>query len=257
MHARVIFHGHVSSAELSELLRSAYVAAFPSRWETFGIVALEAMAAGVPVIVSAGTGLEAVVGDNYELVVGPPCDAEQLKKALGDILSDVELRNRLANTVSGRAQKVLEQGQVAIRELLENIKAKKLYPRRSLPIAQVTDLFRAVWISSEKSQSHLRQLLTEREAELQLLTAEVQRLDEIVHSQSSMIHSQNSMLLARDSMIHSQNSMILARDSMILQRDEGILHRDQIIADLQGELAAIRAATTGVAQSKESRSSKK
>ena len=47
--------GRISSEELKELIAVATVVAFPSSYEGFGLPVLEAMAAGVPVIVGAGT----------------------------------------------------------------------------------------------------------------------------------------------------------------------------------------------------------
>lgn len=57
----VIFTGFQSGRNLHQLYRIADVAAFPSLYEPFGIVALEAMAAGVPVVSSDAGGLKEVV----------------------------------------------------------------------------------------------------------------------------------------------------------------------------------------------------
>lgn len=58
---RVTFAGFVSDADRERLYRVADAAVFPSLYEPFGIVALEAMAAGCPVIVSSSGGLVEVV----------------------------------------------------------------------------------------------------------------------------------------------------------------------------------------------------
>lgn len=58
---RVYFTGFVSDEDLLKLYRVSDVAVFPSLYEPFGIVALEAMAAKVPVVVSDVCGLREVV----------------------------------------------------------------------------------------------------------------------------------------------------------------------------------------------------
>ena len=58
---RVFFTGYVEDETLIKLYRAADVAVYPSLYEPFGIVALEAMAARVPVVVSDAGGLREVV----------------------------------------------------------------------------------------------------------------------------------------------------------------------------------------------------
>jgi glycosyltransferase involved in cell wall biosynthesis len=55
--------GWVEKPELAELYRGAAALLLPSRYEGFGIPALEAMASGTPVVVSADPALREVVGD--------------------------------------------------------------------------------------------------------------------------------------------------------------------------------------------------
>src|SRR4029079_18633732 len=66
--------GYVSTAALAAELTRAHVLAFPSLFEGFGIPALEAMAAGVPVVASDRTSLPEVVGD-----AGPVGAAEDVQ----------------------------------------------------------------------------------------------------------------------------------------------------------------------------------
>lgn len=58
---RVIFTGKISDEERERLYRVADVAVFPSLYEPFGIVALEAMAAGCPLVVAQTGGLQEIV----------------------------------------------------------------------------------------------------------------------------------------------------------------------------------------------------
>jgi alpha-1,3-rhamnosyl/mannosyltransferase len=55
--------GYVSDEELARLYRGATAVAYPSRFEGFGIPVIEAMACGVPVVVSSHESLDEASGD--------------------------------------------------------------------------------------------------------------------------------------------------------------------------------------------------
>jgi glycosyltransferase involved in cell wall biosynthesis len=84
----VSFSGYVARETLARELRSAHVLAFPSLFEGFGIPALEAMAAGLPVVVSDRAALPEVVGDAGQVV--PAEDPEAWATALGRLLQPEE-----------------------------------------------------------------------------------------------------------------------------------------------------------------------
>ncbi len=72
--------------DIPALLASADVAVVPSRWEGFGLAAVEAMAAGVPVVASAVDALPGLLGDAGALV--PPEDPVALAEAIAGLLAD-------------------------------------------------------------------------------------------------------------------------------------------------------------------------
>ncbi len=84
----VKFLGLVNDAILSELYAIATVAAVPSTYEPFGIVALEAMAAGVPVVTAATGGLMDIFKDSVNGIVTEPGNAEDLGAGISFLLSD-------------------------------------------------------------------------------------------------------------------------------------------------------------------------
>jgi len=97
----VEFTGRVDDAALAELYRQAAVMVFPSRYEGFGLPALEAMACGCPVIASDRASLPEVVGDAALRV--DPDDVEAMAAALRRVLGDARLRSELRRRGLARA----------------------------------------------------------------------------------------------------------------------------------------------------------
>jgi glycosyltransferase involved in cell wall biosynthesis len=83
--------GWLSEPQIEAYYESADVVVIPSRWEGFGLVAAEAMRAGLPVIASNVGGLKEIVDDGVTGVLIPPDDDEALTNVLRD-LSDAQLR---------------------------------------------------------------------------------------------------------------------------------------------------------------------
>lgn len=82
--------GWLPPAQIEAFYRSADVVVVPSRWEGFGLIAVEAMRAELPVIASRVGGLPEIVGDGETGVLIPPDDKAALVNALRD-LSDERL----------------------------------------------------------------------------------------------------------------------------------------------------------------------
>ncbi len=92
---RTVFTGFVSDDELHALYNAAYVAVFPSLYEPFGIVALEAMSIGKPVIVSNTGGLSEIVEHGKNGLKVPPGDIEALANAIIELLLKPETAERM------------------------------------------------------------------------------------------------------------------------------------------------------------------
>lgn len=90
---RIFFAGRVSDEKLSEYYQKADVFVLPSidKSEAYGMVLLEAMANGLPVIASNLPGVRGLVGKDRGLLVEPG-NARELTQALTDILSNDEKR---------------------------------------------------------------------------------------------------------------------------------------------------------------------
>lgn len=85
----VVRTGFLPEAELVALRAGAAVCCAPSWAEGFGLPALEALAAGAPLVTSAGTALEEVTGDAAVLV--PVGRSDLLADALRSVLDDADL----------------------------------------------------------------------------------------------------------------------------------------------------------------------
>jgi len=83
-------------ADVADLLHAADVAVLPSRQEGMGVAALEAMAAGRAVVASEVGGLGYAVVDKRTGLLVPAEDPSALAAALGRLIRDPELRQRLA-----------------------------------------------------------------------------------------------------------------------------------------------------------------
>jgi glycogen(starch) synthase len=93
---RVRFLGYVSDQSLKELYKIADVICIPSLYEPFGIVALEGMAAGVPVVTSDAGGLRDFVEHGVNGILTYAGDSNSLAWGLLEVLRNPELGKRLA-----------------------------------------------------------------------------------------------------------------------------------------------------------------
>ena len=101
---RVRFLGHVSRDDVPTLMRSADVVVSVPWYEPFGIVPLEAMACGVPVVASAvGGHLDTVVPGVTGLLV-PPREEESLGRALRGLLADPLALTSYGTAAAARAR---------------------------------------------------------------------------------------------------------------------------------------------------------
>lgn len=102
---RVRFAGALSRAELAALLWHSDVLVLPSRQEAFGVAVLEGMAAGLPVVATAVGGIVEIIRGDADGLLCPPGDRAALAAAIVRVLTDAQLRRRLARSGPPRAEK--------------------------------------------------------------------------------------------------------------------------------------------------------
>jgi glycosyltransferase involved in cell wall biosynthesis len=100
---RFQFLGRVSRADLLHEYGNADFLVLPSIFEPFGIVLLEAMAAGVPIVASKVGGIPEVIGEHAGILTGPG-DASQLAEAISRLAESPSLRVQLAASGRERVQ---------------------------------------------------------------------------------------------------------------------------------------------------------
>ena len=93
----VAFAGARDQQVLPYYYAAAEMVVMPSHYESFGMVALEAMAIGTPVIASEVGGLAYVVRDGYNGFLVPRRDAQALARRIADLLNDQLLRQQLSH----------------------------------------------------------------------------------------------------------------------------------------------------------------
>lgn len=99
VHEHVLFLGR--RAEFVEYLQHADVFVLPSETESFGLAALEALSAGIPVCGYRVGGLRDVVSEDVGRLV-EPLDVDALALAVLDVISDPERRRKLGTAARAR-----------------------------------------------------------------------------------------------------------------------------------------------------------
>lgn len=99
------FVGRLVGEELAQAYASADVFTFPSDTETLGLVVLEAMASGLPVVAADAGGVPDLVRPGEDGLLLPPGDTERWVEAVGGLLED---RSRRAE-LGGRARLAVER----------------------------------------------------------------------------------------------------------------------------------------------------
>jgi D-inositol-3-phosphate glycosyltransferase len=110
---RVELIGRVGRDRVSALLRSADAVVCVPWYEPFGIVPLEAMACGVPVVASAVGGMLDTVVDGGTGVLVPPRSPDRLAAALGDLLASPGRRARMGAAGVRRVRRLYHWDRVA------------------------------------------------------------------------------------------------------------------------------------------------
>jgi glycosyltransferase involved in cell wall biosynthesis len=93
---RIHFLGEVTDATRDKLLARAHCLVFPSRYESFGLVPLEAFVHGVPVVASRSGAIPEVVADGFCGLLFEPDNSDSLATSVVRLLTEPGFRERLS-----------------------------------------------------------------------------------------------------------------------------------------------------------------
>lgn len=112
----VQFVGAVERNRLLRAMAEASVVVVPSRSEAFGLVNIEAMAMGTPVVASRTGGIPEIVRDGVDGLLFEPGNAEELARCVVRLLKDDRLRNEMGHNARQRFLEQFESSRVARRQ---------------------------------------------------------------------------------------------------------------------------------------------
>lgn len=104
LEARISFLGALPSSSLPARFQAASVCVVPSLYEGFGLVAVEAMACGRPVVVSDIPSLREIAANGEAALLVPPGDVAALAQAISGLLISPSARSSLSLRARSRAE---------------------------------------------------------------------------------------------------------------------------------------------------------
>jgi glycosyltransferase involved in cell wall biosynthesis len=105
MLARTIFLGSVTNRDMPALYRAADLSVLPSLAEATSIAGLEAMASGLPLVGTRVGGIPTIIDDAATGFLVPPRDPDAMAKALGQLISDRDLRQRMGAAARAKVER--------------------------------------------------------------------------------------------------------------------------------------------------------
>ena len=101
---KVYFTGYLNAKQVSKMYKCADVSVFPSTYEPFGIVALEAMLAGVPTVVSDVGGLNEIVDHGVDGMKSYAGNANSIADSILTILYDHQLATNISKNAKAKVK---------------------------------------------------------------------------------------------------------------------------------------------------------
>jgi mannosylfructose-phosphate synthase len=129
---KVVFGSFISDNQLADYYRAADVFVLSSRYEPFGMTAVEAMACGTPTVLTIHGGLYQAVNFGQHGLYADPCDAEDLGIMILKALKDPRLRSQLSHMGAQKARSLFTWTGVA-QQFVSLVTQKCVEPRTPSP----------------------------------------------------------------------------------------------------------------------------
>lgn len=110
---KVYFAGFISGDDLQRMYKSADVSVFPSTYEPFGIVALEAMLAGIPTVVSDIGGLDEIVSHKVDGMKAYAGNLNSLADSILEVLHDKDLADKVVKNASRKVKELFNWDRIS------------------------------------------------------------------------------------------------------------------------------------------------
>lgn len=110
---KVCFAGYLNSKQVSKMYKCADVAVFPSTYEPFGIVALEAMLAGVPTVVSDIGGLDEIIEHKVDGMKSYAGNSNSLADSILELLLNPELCDKITKQAKQKVKNEYNWAKIA------------------------------------------------------------------------------------------------------------------------------------------------
>ena len=110
---KVYFTGYLNGKDVQKMYKCADVAVFPSTYEPFGIVALEAMLAGVPTVVSDVGGLNEIVEHGVTGMKSYSGNANSIADSILALLFDHQLAAKVSKNAKAKVKEVYNWNKIA------------------------------------------------------------------------------------------------------------------------------------------------
>jgi glycosyltransferase involved in cell wall biosynthesis/GT2 family glycosyltransferase len=111
--SRVRFHGEVSEDHLRGFYRACDIFVAPSRFESFGLILVEAMMFGKPVVAGRAGGMVEVVAEGSTALLADPGDTASLAECLEALIVDPSLRSELGSAGRKRYEQLFNPLEMA------------------------------------------------------------------------------------------------------------------------------------------------
>ena len=157
---KVYFAGYLKSNDVKKMYRCADISVFPSTYEPFGIVAIEAMLSGTPVVVSDIGGLNEIVDHGINGMKSYAGNPNSLADSILTLLFDHKLADQIVKNAKAKVKAEYNWAKITTDThfVYQKAIAETMADRQAKQIAQ-EEAFKSKKKAAEQKQSPISNLL--------------------------------------------------------------------------------------------------